>query len=129
MRRLMGYTAERRRLEQRIAVIAVLEKELQEILREIDQREQQPPLLREKTPSPESGEGEMYSNAVLKELLQRALQASPRTLDDLVRIVLHSGINFGEKSPARVIHFNLLNLKNAGLITRDDDTWRLVERK
>jgi hypothetical protein len=129
MRRLMGYIAERRRLEQRIGVITVLEKELQEILREIDQRGQQPSLLPEETPSSQSGEGEIYSNTLIKDLLQRALQVAPRTLDDLVRIVLHSGINFGEKSPARVIHFNLLNLKNAGLIDRNNDMWRLVERK
>ena len=125
VRRLMTYTAERRRLEQRLGLLAELEKEFQELLRELDQRDQ-PRLIQDETPSPQTGE--VHNNALVKELLQRALKASPKTLDELVQIALHSGINFGEKSPARVIHFNLLNLKNARLIDREGEAWKIVER-
>jgi len=61
--------------------------------------------------------------------LQRAVKGGSKTLDDLVRIALQSGLNFGEKSPARVIHFNLVNLKNAGLIDREDDLWKPIEKE
>ena len=125
MRRLMTYGAERRRLEQRLAVIAELEKEFQEFLREVDQRDQ-PRLIPDEPPPPAA---EMHNNAIIKDLLLRAIKAGPKTLEDLVRIAHQTGINFGEKAPARVIHFNLLNLKNAGLIDRDDDLWTIADKK
>jgi hypothetical protein len=125
VRRLMTYGAERRRLEQRLVVVGELEREFQELLREVDHRDQ-PRLIKEESPPPT--EDHLHNNAVVKELLTRALKAEPRTLADLVRIALHSGINFGEKAPSRVIHFNLLNLKNAGVINRDGDAWKIVDR-
>jgi hypothetical protein len=127
VRRLMTYGAERRRLEQRLAVIGELEKEFQELLREMDNREQ-PMLIKEETPA-NGTQPELYNNAVVKELLQRALKAGPKTLDDLVRVAHQAGINFGEKSPARVIHFNLVNLKNSKIIDRDGDLWIFADNE
>jgi len=122
----MTYGAERRRLQQRLAIIGELEKEFQELLREVDKRDQ--PRLINEEPPPEGTSAELYNNAVVKDLLQRAIKAGPKSLEDLVRIAHHSGINFGERSPARVIHFNLVNLKNAGLLNREDNLWKLVEK-
>ena len=42
--------------------------------------------------------------------------------------VRRAEFNFGEKSVARVLHFNLLNLKNAGIIEREGEKWKLVKR-
>jgi len=124
VRRLMTYGAERRRLEQRLAIIGELEKEFQELLREVDNREQ--PMLIKEEPPANGAQPEPYNNAIVKELLQRAIKSSPRTLDELVRITHQAGINFGEKSPARVIHFNLVNLKNSKIIDRDGELWRFA---
>ena len=73
VRRLMTYGAERRRLEQRLAVIGELEKEFQELLREVDNRDQ-PALIRTDEPANGSPPSELYNNAVVKELLQRAIK-------------------------------------------------------
>jgi hypothetical protein len=127
VRRLMTYGAERRRIEQRLAVIGELEKEFQELLREVDNREQ-PLLIKEELPA-NGTQPEPYNNAVVKELLQRAIRSSPKTLDELVRITHQAGINFGEKAPARVIHFNLVNLKNSKIIERDGERWTVVDKQ
>jgi hypothetical protein len=125
VRRLMTYGAERRRLEQRLAVIGELEKEFQELLREVDNREQ-PSLIKEDL-STNGFPHEPYNNAVVKELLQRAIKSGPKTLDELVRISHQAGIDFGEKSPARVIHFNLVNLKNSKTVDRDGELWVVAD--
>jgi hypothetical protein len=127
VRRLMTYGAERRRLEQRLVVIGELEKEFQELLREVDNREQ-PLLIREEAPA-NGMPPEPYNNAIVKQLLQRAIKSSPKTLDELVRIAHQAGIDFGEKSPARVIHFNLVNLKNSKIIDRDGELWKFAVRE
>jgi hypothetical protein len=124
----MTYGAERRRLEQRLAVIIELEREFQELLREVDHRDHQPRLIKDDE-IPPPAEEQLYNNAIVKALLTKAIKTEPRKLGDLVRIALHAGINFGEKNPSRVVHFNLLNLKNASVIEQDEDgAWKIVDR-
>ena len=127
VRRIMTFLGERRRLEARIAILVELEKELQDVVREIDRKGQQPPLLKTE-PDALVPSLEGYNNAAIKELLQKLLKDGPKKLDELVKGAHDAKVNFGEKAPARVVHFNLLNLKNAGLIERDGETWKLIDK-
>jgi hypothetical protein len=127
VRRIMSFMAERRRLEARIAILTELEKELQDVVRELDQRGQHTSLLKTE-PDTLVPSLDGYDNASIKELLQKALKSGPMELAELVQAAHAAKVNFGEKAPARVVHFNLLNLKNAGLIARENDKWRLIER-
>jgi hypothetical protein len=126
VRRLMGYTAERRRLESRLGVIGELEKELQDVLREIDQREQGSLLKPDESSVFSSQEA---NNGAVKEWLQTILRNGSKTLDQIVSQAQEVGISFGDKAPARVLHFNLLNLKNGGMIEKDGEAWKLASGK
>jgi hypothetical protein len=65
-------------------------------------------------------------NTKLKEFLQTELANGPKSSEGLVNAAQRSGgFDFGEKSAARVIHFNLLNLKNSGLVDKEGELWKL----
>ncbi len=133
----MALRMERRRLEARLSVIAEIDKELVGFLTE-GIEEPSPPVkigdvvMRKPSDafralSEESGDES--TNAKLKEFLLARLAREERDLDDLVHLALQQGFNFGSKSPARVLHFNLLNLKNSGLIEKEGDKWKSIRNQ
>lgn len=125
-RRLAAIIAERRRFEGRINILLEIEKELRTLL------DEEAPPTRSPNISPFAvlgeGEEEIGQNARLKEFIQERLRTESLTLDQLVDAVLANGFAFGDKSVRRVLHFNLLNLKNSGLIEKDGEAWKLVPR-
>jgi hypothetical protein len=134
-KRLMAFRLERRRLQARTNLLLEMEKEYEQLLAEADQasfpikvgdrvvRKPSDAL----TPSEE--DAEESPNAKLKEFLLTQVARESCALNDLVGLALSHGFNFGTKSPARVMHFNLLNLKNAGLIEKEGDKWKSIRNQ
>lgn len=123
----MAIVAERRRLEARLGILAEVEKELRGLL----QTQADLPL-NQPAPTPPLSEPtnrESYDNAKVKELLVNEIKTGEKTTEQLTELALRAGFNFGEKSPSRVIHFDLLNLKNAGLIELSENLWKYIEKK
>ena len=140
-KRLLAFRVERRRLQARIAVIMEIEKEYEQLLTEANQmnlsqkneeagNSNQSPLERRQwsqklSETLKQGEEEEAStNAKLKEFLLSNVGAEAMALDELVSLALNHGFNFGTKSAARVLHFNLLNLKNSGLLEKEGEKWK-----
>jgi hypothetical protein len=122
--RLVGLSAERRRLEARLAVVTEIEKELRGLM------QTQTNLGLDGSASPASlSPRDTYDNGKVKEFLLRQLRAEAQTTDELTEKALQSGFNFGDRSPARIIHFNLLNLKNAGMVELSGDVWKFNPEK
>jgi hypothetical protein len=127
-KRLMAFRVERRRLQTRLALVIEIEKEYELLLAEADQMTLSAKIDESGTAKlseiVKAEEDEESTNAKLKEFLLAQLEHEPRALDDLVHLALNGGFNFGTKSPARVLHFNLLNLKNSGLLEKEGDKWK-----
>ena len=126
-RRVATITLEKRRLQARLVLLEELEKELQTLLNGAEQPSfpgiEDPRQVRMSELIDEGNQG-----AALKLFLQEQLNQGPRTLDQLVIAARDRQFDFGEKSVARTLHFHLLNLKNSGLIEKDEDSWRLSPR-
>jgi hypothetical protein len=125
-RRLMTILAERRRLEGRINILTEVEKELRGLLEE----EHQPalPNTNRRILTAALAEETVNQNARIKEFIQKQLSAGVKTADELVDLAQKHGFDFGEKSARRVLHFNLLNLKNSGMIEKEGEAWKLSDR-
>jgi hypothetical protein len=122
----MAIIAERRRLESRVAILTELEKELRTILEDEPQAEL---LQSERTPSSTVLTEQIHQNSRLKRFIVSQLQSGPKTLAQFVEAAQRNGFNFGEKSALRVLHFNLLNLKNAGVAEKEGEAWRLTDAR
>jgi hypothetical protein len=123
-RRLMAIVAERRRLESRMSVLTEVEKELRAILED----EPQGTLLQPESSQSTTLTEQLNQNARLKNFIVAQLRSGPKMLNQLVDAAHRNGFDFGEKSALRVLHFNLLNLKNAGTVEKEGEAWRLAEK-
>lgn len=137
-RRLAALRMERRRIQARLSVVSEMEKEFEQVLAEADQMTLSPELnkaaaavvketVRISEILKEASEEES-GNTRLKEFLINHLTTEGFDLESLVTGAISAGFNFGTKSPARVLHFNLLNLKNSGLVEKDGEKWKLKIR-
>lgn len=122
----MSIVAERRRLESRVSVLTEVEKELRAILEEEPQAAFLQP---EPPPSGTVLTEHIHQNARLKSFIVAQLRSGPKMLNQFVEAAHRSGFNFGEKSALRVLHFNLLNLKNAGAVEKEGETWKLTAQE
>lgn len=70
-----------------------------------------------------------YSTPLGQFVLGAFQKQSRCSLRQLKEAAKHSGIDFGDKSPGRVIHFLLLGMEQNGIVERlRDGTWQLKER-
>jgi hypothetical protein len=126
-RRLATLTVEKRRLQARLVLLEELEKELRALLDGSEQQSlpniEEPGQVRLSELADDGSQG-----PALKLFLQEQLNQGPKSLDQLVIAVRDGHFDFGGKSIARALHFHLLNLKNSGLIEKNDKGWKLVDR-
>ena len=133
-KRLAAFRIERRRLQVRLNFVTEIEKEYELLLAEADQMTLSPRI--EESGSVKlseivkaAAEEDESTNAKLKEFLLAHLALGALSLEELLTLAHGQGFNFGVKSPARVLHFNLLNLKNSGLIEKEGDKWKSVRNQ
>ncbi len=122
--KLMAFSAERYRLQHRLTIVMEIEKELRALLA---QQEELKPAPVEIVRQPKIGStAEDGTNAPAVLAIQRLLQESPKTKEQLAEYLQRDKFGFDDKSPARVVHLTLVNMKRRGLVEQTPTgQWRL----
>jgi hypothetical protein len=131
-RRLMEYAAEKYRLQQRMAVVLEMERELRGLLAQQEELQSEPdgntqqPLAVAHASNPTNGNGAGASEALAGMAIQRLLSGGSKTRDQLIHDLRQEKFEFSGKSAARVVHLTLVNLKRRGLANQTPaGLWRL----
>jgi hypothetical protein len=124
-RRLTELFGERQRLQSRLAVITEIERELKSLLAHQRELIRVPKIGSNGFPPNLNDDTSAAAQAVLRLLLNH-----PRSKEQIAELLKEERFSFGDKSPARVIHFTLLNLKKQGLAEpMPTGEWRLPSRE
>ena len=79
-----------------------------------------------------NGNGQTSDNSgstPLSRFIFETLQRSTKglTIEDFKEAAKTSSLNFGEKSPGRVIHWALVGMAQGGFVEKQNDLWQLKE--
>ena len=125
--RLGEVEAERGRLQRQLEALVEREKILRSMLESEASRwgqQRLSPLI--PMANGHSGVGGPYGKFVIEALSPGA----PQGLTYLKKLATDMGVDFGDKSPGRVLHYALVGLKERGLVRRTDtDEWELIHEK
>jgi len=126
--RIAQIAFERQRLERRSGLLAELEKELRLLLKD------EPRTAASILAAADSNGGRKRKRlrqgnlSPLAARIDQLLVSGSKTKKELTRAL--SDFNFGDKSPKRMIHLTLVNMKKHGIAepTGTEDSWRLIRR-
>jgi hypothetical protein len=124
--RLQSIAIEKGTLSERLAYLEQVERNTKslleyEVMRVKAETKDQPALFPEDPPITDN------ERTVLSQFLRDALMdGRPRSLEDLKRLAVERGVQFGEKNPGRVLHFALLGMAQSGAVEMvDKGVWRI----
>jgi hypothetical protein len=128
--RLQDIERQRSEIQKRLIDLKEMEERLSalleaENLRYEAERQTDLPLF-EPEPMAENSNGK-WDSVIARFVIESLDEHKGCDLQMLKRLAAKRGIPFGHKSPGRVLHFLLVGMQDNGVVTKEDDVWRLIK--